>query len=177
MLLEKLICNLPDAHIQDIFLDESEGIIKVIIHMDNGSAICPHCQQKSFHLHSYYQHAVCDLPICGNPEQLLIHSRNHYCYNPDCNCRIFCDRLEDWVWRYARKTQKLRSLMLTVVKASGGGNPSVRLGNALQLKGSRNTFLRLLKSLPQKYWVLRTGPSGKGTPTVAYSWILNGTRS
>jgi transposase len=39
--------------------------------------------------------------------------------------------------------------MLTVAKACGG-NPSARLGGRLQFKGSRNTFLRSLRSSPQE---------------------------
>lgn len=42
--------------------------------------------------------------------------------------------------------------MLALAKTSGG-NPSVRLGNALQLKGSRNTFLRLLRASPLEGYV------------------------
>lgn len=149
MLLEDLICNLPDAYIHDIFLDNDKNgeSIKIIVHIDNSTAICPYCKEKSHHLHSYYQRTVQDLPICGLPVELLVHSKKHYCHNPDCNCGIFCDRLGGWIGRYARKTKKLKSSMLTMAKATGG-NPSVRLGGHLQIKGSRNTFLRLLRSFP-----------------------------
>ena len=62
MLLEDLICNLPDAHIDDIFLDKNEGSIKTIIYMDNSIAICPYCKEGSDHLHSYYQRTACRAP-------------------------------------------------------------------------------------------------------------------
>lgn len=121
MLLEDLICNLPDAHIHDISLDDDTNgeSITAIIHVDNSIAICPYCKEESHHLHSYYQRTVNDLPICGHPVKLLVRSRKHYCHNPDCDCNIFCDRLGDWIARYARKTNRLRSSMLVLAKATG----------------------------------------------------------
>jgi transposase len=111
------------------------------------SAGCPRCAVPSSSVHSGYQRHLTDVPWGSRPVRLQLTVRKFMCRNPSCPRRIFTERVPELVAAYARKTQRL----ITVLQAIGlalGGQAGARLAHLLGLPASRDTLLRLVRRLP-----------------------------
>ena len=111
------------------------------------AACCPRCVVPSSSVHSRYRRRLTDLPWGTCPVRLQLSVRKFVCRNPACPRRIFTERMPEFVDAYARKTQRL----VTVLQAIGmavGGQVGARLTHRLGLPVSRDTLLRLVRRLP-----------------------------
>jgi transposase len=114
------------------------------------TAACPCCAVASSSIHSRYQHHLTDLPWGTCIVRIQLRVRKFVCRNPRCERRIFTERLPELVAAYARKTQRL----MTVLRAIGvalGGNAGARLAARLRLPTSPTTVLRLVRTAPVPY--------------------------
>jgi transposase len=111
------------------------------------TACCPCCARPSSSVHSRYQRHLTDLPWGTRPVRLQLTVRKFVCRNPRCRRRIFTERVPALATAYARRTQRLA----TVLQALGialGGQAGARLAHRLGLPASRDTLLRLVRRLP-----------------------------
>ncbi len=107
------------------------------------SAACPICENVSGRLHSHYLRTVHDLPWGGRSVRLSLKVRRFRCPEPSCPRSIFAERLPSIVEPYARKTARLREILLLVGFALGG-EAGARLAERLGMKASPSTLLRRL---------------------------------
>lgn len=84
------------------------------------SAACPTCLRPSFAVHSRYTRKPTDLPWAGYAVHLFLGVRKFFCRNRACPQRIFTERLPDFVAPHARKTARLRDVLVLVAFALGG---------------------------------------------------------
>ena len=111
------------------------------------TACCPCCTAPSASVHSRYQRHLMDLPWGTRPVRIRLTVRKFICRNPRCRRCIFTERVPELVAAYARKTQRL----VTVLQAIGmalGGQAGARLTCRLGFPASRDTLLRLVRHLP-----------------------------
>lgn len=108
------------------------------------SAICPHCARPSRSRHSSYRRRLRDLPLRGVSVTLDLRVGRWRCRTPQCQRRIFTERLPGVLEPYARQT-KLLAETRTVVSRALGGRPGARLLWRLGMPVSRHTLLRQLK--------------------------------
>jgi transposase len=108
------------------------------------SAICPHCARPSRSRHSSYRRRLRDLPLRGVSVTLDLRVGRWRCRTPQCQRRIFTERLPGVLEPYARQT-KLLPETRTVVSRALGGRPGARLLWRLGMPVSRHTLLRQLK--------------------------------
>ena len=106
-------------------------------------ADCPICGSGSGRLHSHYERTVSDLPWAGRAVRISLRVRRFRCANRGCPRRIFAERLPSVVKPYARKTVRLREILLLVGFALGG-EAGARLLVRLGLRASPSTLLRSL---------------------------------
>jgi hypothetical protein len=114
------------------------------------TAACPCCALSSSSIHSRYQLHLTDLPWGTCMVRLQLRVRTFVCQNPRCERRIFTERLPELMATYARKTQRL----MTVLRALGvalGGNAGARLAVRLRLPTSPTTVLRLVRTASVPY--------------------------
>lgn len=109
------------------------------------SAACPICGNRSGGLHSHYERTVSDLPWAGRAVRIYLRVRKFRCANRECPRKIFAERLPSIVEPYARKTTRLREILLLVAFALGG-EAGARLAERLGMKASPSTLLRRLHS-------------------------------
>ena len=74
-------------------------------------------------------------------------AKKFFCYNKNCQRRVFTERLPTIVPPWGRKTERL-STQLTKTGLAIGGLPGSRLTPHLGVKTSRQTLLRLVMKIP-----------------------------
>jgi transposase len=79
---------------------------------------------------------------------LQLRVRKWFCGNRACPRRIFTERLPTIAAPWARRTLRLAQRLVALGVALGG-KAGVRLGHAWDVRGSRNTLLRLLRRQPE----------------------------
>jgi transposase len=106
---------------------------------------CPLCHPPSASIHSRYTRTLADLPWCGVPVQVILHTRKFYCRTTACRRAIFTERLPRVVEPYARQTTRfneaLRHLALEM-----GGEAGARTAHRMALPVSADTLLRRTRS-------------------------------
>src|SRR5436190_49940 len=136
---------LPDApHLHLIRLEADEQSLRAIVETTSSEARCPLCQCRSQSIHSRYVRCVADLPWAGWALRLELHVRRFFCYNQDCERRIFTERLPEVVAPYARRTLRLADL-LTLIGFALGGEAGSYLIERMGLEVAPETLLRLVR--------------------------------
>jgi transposase len=106
-----------------------ELLVHVISH--RSSSPCPQCATPSSAIHSSYCRHPRDLPCVGRPIRLLFTVRKFFCRNPNCSCKVFAERLPDFIEASSRLTKRLRASVQDIGFATcgkGGEQLSDKLG-------------------------------------------------
>lgn len=138
-----LLPKFPGLKLENIFIDAETLSLRVA--STHPATACPACGRESGRLHSHYDRTVSDLPWGGRSVKLSLKVRRFRCPEPCCPRRIFAERLPAIVEPYARKTTRLREVLLLVGFALGG-EAGARLAERLGMKASPSTLLRSLHS-------------------------------
>jgi transposase len=75
------------------------------------TACCPRCAVSSSAIHSCYQRHLTDLPWGTRAVRFQLTVWKFVCRHPRCERRLFTERLPDLVATYARKTQRLITVL------------------------------------------------------------------
>ena len=105
--------------------------------------LCPECGRASESRHSHYVRRLQDLPGQGLSVQIHLRVRRFRCRNPDCQRRVFTERVEG-VPPYLRQTSRLAEIV-RLVGYVAGGLPGARLLARLAILTSDDTVLRRVK--------------------------------
>ena len=134
----------PDPSRLDLLSLVAESThITLIMRTCGDSARCPLCGRASARVHSHYQRTLADLPWAGIPARILLWTRRFFCDTPDCQRRIFTERLAGVAAPHARCTERLRAWLRRVALAVGGA-PGARLLHQLGIPACGDTVLAQL---------------------------------
>jgi transposase len=122
-----------------------ELLVRVTSHRANSP--CPQCSMPSSAIHSSYHRHPRDLPCIGRPIRLLFTVRKFFCRNPDCSCKVFTERLPDFIEASSRLTKRLRTSVQEIGFATCGKGGE-RLGNKLGMPISDASMLWSLFLVP-----------------------------
>jgi transposase len=122
---------------------ERDGSLVLIAEPTREAVPCPKCGQLSRRQHSSYLRRPLDLPWRGHIVRLRVHSRRWFCDVPDCPRKIFAERFDGVLARYARRTEGTTEL-LTAFALQAGGEGGARLAHKAGVPTSPDTLLRLL---------------------------------
>src|SRR5437588_4167863 len=125
---------------------------------------CPRCGELSRRQHSRYDRHPLDLPWRGKTVRMRVHSRRWFCDTPTCPRKIFAERFDGALARYARRTNGTTEL-LTSFALQAGGEGGARLARKIGVPISPDTLLRILHSLEDD--PLERGPRVLGVDDVA----------
>jgi len=114
--------------------------ITVIMRTSGDSALCPLCGRPSSRVHSHSQRKLADLPWAGIPAHILLWTRRFLCDTPNCQRRIFTERLAGIAAPHAGCRDRLRDWRLQVAFAVGGA-PGARLLQHLGIPACGDTVL------------------------------------
>jgi len=120
-----------------------EGGIKLDVSSIQCKAVCPACGSQSGRVHSRYVRTLTDLPCTELSVRVKLRVRRFFCDNARCVCKIFTERVPDFVAPWARRTIRLAEKQRQVGLALGG-EAGQRLAYVLTLPVSGDTLLRLV---------------------------------
>ncbi|AFZ28293.1 transposase family protein (plasmid) [Cylindrospermum stagnale PCC 7417] len=141
---------LPDStnlKLENCQVDKIKTQIKLIVSAIRTVVNCPVCNQPTHKIHSRYERKLTDLPWADYSITLQLRVRKFYCINTLCKRRIFTERLTSVTAPWARRTLRLAQ-RLSAIGLANGGEAGVRLSEQLGLTVSRNTLLKLVRSIP-----------------------------
>ncbi|MHC5775947.1 ISL3 family transposase [Nostoc sp.] len=147
----ELLCHLlPDrTHIklENWLIDETQATIRLIVSSTQTIVKCPICSLTTHRIHSRYERKLADLPWADYSITLQLRVRKFFCINTLCKRRIFTERLTSVTAPRARRTLRLAQ-RLSAIGLALGGAAGVRLSEQLGVTASRNTLLKLVRSIP-----------------------------
>ena len=146
MMKEAALLALSEGmEIDQIQITETGLVVSVI--STSPQSCCPLCSQPSSHIHSHYHRTLKDAACVGRQLQLSLTVRKFFCRNPDCERKVFTERLPDLAKPWARMTTRLRE-HITSIGLATCGKGGVRLADRLGIETSRNTTLRRIMDVP-----------------------------
>lgn len=125
---------------------EPDGSLVLVVEPTRVAVPCPRCGELSRRQHSRYERHPLDLPWRGRIVRMRVHSRRWFCDTPTCPQKIFAERFDGALARYARRTDGTTEL-LTTFALQAGGEGGARLARKAAVPTSPDTLLRILHSL------------------------------
>lgn len=110
------------------------------------SGCCPDCQSPSASIHSTYVRHPRDLPCQAQTIQLHLLVHRLFCRDPACPRQTFVESLPEVAGKHAQRTFRF-TRRLAQLGLALGGQAGARLGRQTGMPTSRNTILRVLRSL------------------------------
>src|SRR5918911_2359889 len=143
---------------------ELDGSLVLVVEPTRTAVPCPQCGELSRRQHSRYERRPLDLPWRGKTVRMRVHTRRWFCDAPNCPRKIFAERFDGRLARYARRTDAATDL-LTTFALQAGGEGGARLARKAGVPVSPDTLLRLLHALRDVDQ--RRGPRVLGVDDVA----------
>lgn len=134
------------ALVIDAVIDRGCGLV-LDVRLRAAEATCSRCGQSSRRVHSRYRRGLDEAPIAGRPVQLRLRVRRFFCDNADCPARTFAEQPAELTAPRARRTLPLRRMLVSIAVALAG-RAGARLAERLGMLTSRDSLLRLLRTLP-----------------------------
>jgi transposase len=143
---------------------ERDGSLVLVVEPTRAAVPCPQCGELSRRQHSRYERHPLDLPWRGKVVRMRVHSRRWFCDAATCARRIFAERFDGALARYARRTNDATEL-LTTFALQAGGEGGARLARKAGVPISPDTLLRILHSISDDNY--ERGPRVLGVDDVA----------
>ncbi len=140
MLASLLLPDVPTLRLDTIATDDQTILLTMT--STQLTAACPVCANSSERIHSRYQRTVRDLPWAGHTVQVRLHVRRFFCSDPNCERKIFVERLGTTIRAFARRTERLATQLCHLafrLSAEAGA----QMGEQLGMPVSAATLLRL----------------------------------
>src|SRR6266851_3912064 len=125
---------------------ERDGSLVLVVEPTRSAVSCLQSGELSRQQHSRYERHPLDLPWRAKTVRLSVHSRRWVCDTPSCSRRIFAERFDGELARYARRTNGTTDL-LTTLALQAGGEGGARLARKIGVPISPDTLLRILHSI------------------------------
>ncbi|MFE6715102.1 ISL3 family transposase [Streptomyces sp. NPDC057695] len=128
-------------------VEVADAVVRVEARSTAGRAACPGCGCWSGRIHGSYLRFPCDLPTSGKLVVMSLRVRRFLCAEGSCPRKTFAEQVPGLTRRFARRTERPRATLVSVGLALAG-RAGARMADAFGVRGSRNTLLRLITSLP-----------------------------
>lgn len=145
MLTQLLFPGCPRLRVDQVWRDAAT--LHIAITTIQRWARCPVCGRRSRRLHSRYERTLADLPWCGAPVLIHLHTRRFRCRVRWCRRKVFTERLPALTAASARRTIREGDQLLRTAFALGG-EPGQRFACAAGTPASARTLLRLVRRTP-----------------------------
>lgn len=129
-------------------VNEQDGVIQVVAHSVEATALCPACHRRAKRVHSYYLRSPADLPMSDRQVRLYLTVRRFRCPTKGCPKTTFVERLPGLVAPHGQRTERLTAA-LGAVGLAVGGEPGCRLATKLNMPTSGDTLLRVVRQTPE----------------------------
>jgi transposase len=120
------------------------GEVQIIVKTKPLKSGCPSCGLQSSKVHSRYKRHLADLPWECAAVRLTLSVRKFFCLNPECQRKIFCERLPGLAAPYAHQTVRFNELITTLGLAMGG-RLGMRTARTMGLRIGRDAVLNRVR--------------------------------
>ncbi|MFI6645326.1 ISL3 family transposase [Streptomyces sp. NPDC050504] len=144
--LDELLFS-SDVGVSVVLVHVTDTVVQVEARTTTERAACPDCGCWSERIHGSYLRFLRDLPAVGKLVVVSLRVRRFVCAQESCSRRTFAEQVPGLTRRFGRRTERLRSTLISVGLALAG-RAGARMANAFEVPVSRNTLLRLIASLP-----------------------------
>lgn len=138
-----IIPDIPTSVIEDISVANE---IRLTVRTTFPTACCSSCGTTSERVQSRYMRTLHDLPASGRPVTLLVQVRRFFCPQPRCPRKIFAESLPELCRPHAQRTVRLQKA-LCQLGLTVGGQAGAEVGSKQGMSGSRDTILRLIRTV------------------------------
>ncbi|MFD5164394.1 transposase family protein [Streptomyces hawaiiensis] len=111
-------------------------------------AACHACGTTSRRVHSRYVRRLTDTAVAGRPVMIELQVRRFRCRERACRQATFAEQVDGLTFRYGRRSTGLQTVLQRVAVMLAG-RAGARLADALAVRASRSTLLRLIRRLPE----------------------------
>ncbi|MFJ9381132.1 transposase family protein [Streptomyces sp. NPDC101455] len=111
-------------------------------------AACPACGTTSGRVHSRYVRRFADTAVAGRPVVIELQVRRFRCRDRACRQATFAEQVDGLTFRHGRRSTGLQTVLQQVAVMLAGRADS-RLANALAVRASWSTLLRLIRRMPE----------------------------
>ncbi|MEH6907540.1 transposase family protein [Neobacillus drentensis] len=108
--MSSIFWSSPDPYLELMNITLSNESLILTVKSTQASSPCPACSKQCFRIHSQYTRKVQDLPISGQPVELLLLTKRFFCDKPDCPVKIFTERFE-WLSANGRRTLRTEEVL------------------------------------------------------------------
>ncbi len=136
-----ILPDLSDLVIEQVSITNN---VTVTVRAASPTAPCPCCETLSKRVQSRYTRTLRDLPVSGRSTYLIVHVRRFFCRESTCVRKIFAERFPSLTLPRVKFTLRLQETLRELGFALGG-EAGTRLGKHLNIPGSPDTLLRLVK--------------------------------
>lgn len=145
MLTSLLFSHVPGVRVDRLW--RNDHTIHVDVTTTRRAARCPCCGCRSKRVHSRYTRTLADLPCCGDPVVIHLHTRRFVCRLRRCTRNVFTERIPTLVAPSARRTVRLQRALERDGFALGGEG-GARHAAAGAMPVSARTLLRIVRAAP-----------------------------
>ncbi|MFD0078674.1 ISL3 family transposase [Streptomyces sp. NPDC127166] len=142
---ELLFWSVENMSVESV--DVADAVVRVEARSTARRAACPGCGCWSSRIHGSYLRFPRDLPMAGRFVVVSLRVRRFVCAEGPCRRRTFAEQVPGLTRRFGRRTERLRSTLVSVGLALAG-RAGARMADAFEVPVSQNTLLRLITSLP-----------------------------
>ncbi|WP_110944789.1 transposase family protein [Streptomyces niger] len=142
---ELLFSSLENALVESV--EVTDLVVRVEALSTARQVTCPDCGCLAGRIHGSYLRSPHDLPTTGKSVVVALRVRRFVCTEDSCPCKTFAEQAPGLTRRFGRRTERLRSTLVSVGLALAG-RAGARMTYAFGAPVSRNTLLRLIASLP-----------------------------
>ena len=135
-----------DFAVELVDVEEDTATLCLKISARQKASLCPYCGERSERIHSWYERHPQDVAWGGRPVRLQVRVRRFFYASPSCPHHIFSERFPDLVAPYARRTDRLSSV-LQAVGLLVGCSVCVEIMRYLPVTTSRRMIARTLRRL------------------------------
>ncbi|OXS64675.1 transposase family protein [Priestia filamentosa] len=140
--MNSLSWSSPDPYLDLVHISSIDNALLLTVKSTRASAPCPNCSTYSSRPHSRYTRKVQDLPISGQPVQLLVLTRKWFCENVTCRVKVFTERYEGFS-SSGRRTRRTESV-LEKIAFSTSCLAAEKVAKAAHIPVSHDTLLTLI---------------------------------
>jgi transposase len=117
MFITSLLPSTCSVHLTAVTVEAEYVLLRLTT---TASAVdCPRCAMPSSTVHSRYQRELTDLPWGRHSVRLQLTVRKFVCRHPCCQRRIFTERVPALATAYARRIQRLATVLQAIGVALG----------------------------------------------------------
>lgn len=144
----EIVLPAGDIELNNVELERETRMIQLRVRSKASSGQCPYCGEWSTRVHSWYERQLKDTPCGGYGIQIILEVRRFFCRAGQCKRKTFAERVPRITQPYARRTNRLETIVQTFGLMVGGAM-SNRLLRQFQIVVSKWAILRTLrKSVP-----------------------------